>query len=159
MACGAPVSGSDATSIPEVTSRDALFDPSDVDAIATRMHAVLSDRAFADVLREHGLRRAREFSWESTARRTLEAMENAVLRRRSEAERSAKQTVIKASRPKLTYVSPLPPERTGIAAYSCELLPFLMRHYDVELVVQQPAVRNSGGAFRPSDSNGRMVEG
>ena len=142
MACGAPVIGSDATSIPEVIGRrDALFDSSDVDSIATRMHAVLSDGAFADVLREHGLRRAKEFSWELTARRTLEAMENAVLRRRSEAERSAKETVTKASRPKLAYVSPLPPERTGIAAYSCELLPFLMRHYDVELVVQQSAVK------------------
>ena len=140
MACGAPVIGSDATSIPEVIGRrDALFDPTDVDSIAARMHAVLSDRAFAGVLREHGVRRASEFSWETTARRALEAMEDAVLRRRSEAERAA-GAANRSPRPKLAYVCPLPPERTGIAAYSCELLPFLRRHYDVELVAQQPSV-------------------
>ena len=47
-------------------------------------------------------------------------------------------------RPKLAYVSPLPPERTGIAAYSCELLPYLARHYDIELVTQQSTVELPG---------------
>lgn len=42
-------------------------------------------------------------------------------------------------RPRLYYVSPLPPERTGIAAYSAQFLPDLATHYDVELVVADDA--------------------
>ncbi len=47
-------------------------------------------------------------------------------------------------RPTLAYVSPLPPERTGIAAYSRELLPYLARHYDIELVARQASVELPG---------------
>jgi glycosyltransferase involved in cell wall biosynthesis len=42
----------------------------------------------------------------------------------------------KPARPKLAYVSPLPPEKSGIADYSAELVPALARHYDIELVLE-----------------------
>ncbi|MEW7849683.1 glycosyltransferase [Massilia aurea] len=42
-----------------------------------------------------------------------------------------------AARPRLAYVSPLPPTHSGIADYSAELVPELARFYDVELVVAQ----------------------
>ncbi len=45
-------------------------------------------------------------------------------------------------RPRLAYVSPLPPERSGIADYSAALAPELARYYDVELVVDQDAARD-----------------
>jgi glycosyltransferase involved in cell wall biosynthesis len=48
-----------------------------------------------------------------------------------------------AARPRLAYVSPLPPARTGIADYSAELLPELAAYYDVEVVVSQPVVDES----------------
>ncbi|MBK1719779.1 glycosyltransferase [Thiocystis violacea] len=38
------------------------------------------------------------------------------------------------SRPTLAFLSPLPPERSGIADYSAELLPELARHYRITLV-------------------------
>jgi glycosyltransferase involved in cell wall biosynthesis len=46
---------------------------------------------------------------------------------------------------RLAYVSPLPPQRSGIADYSAELLPELAKHYDIELIVDtrrltQPAL-------------------
>lgn len=47
---------------------------------------------------------------------------------------------IRVRRPKLAYVSPLPPERSGIADYSAELLPALAEHYDVDVIVNQPSV-------------------
>lgn len=43
-------------------------------------------------------------------------------------------------RPKLAFVSPLPPERTGIADYAAQLLPALMAHFDITLVLQQDRV-------------------
>lgn len=40
-------------------------------------------------------------------------------------------------RPRLAYVSPLPPDRSGIADYSAELLPALLPHYEIEVIVAQ----------------------
>jgi glycosyltransferase involved in cell wall biosynthesis len=44
------------------------------------------------------------------------------------------------TRSRLAFVSPLPPERTGIADYAAQLLPALMDHFDITLVVQQASV-------------------
>ncbi|MDB5745697.1 MAG: hypothetical protein JWP72_545, partial [Massilia sp.] len=38
------------------------------------------------------------------------------------------------------FVSPLPPERTGVGAYAVELLDELHAHFEIELVVAQPEV-------------------
>ncbi|MFL6671682.1 MAG: glycosyltransferase [Massilia sp.] len=54
------------------------------------------------------------------------------------AERKPQPLVQK--RPRLAYISPLPPERSGIADYSAELVPELAKHYEVELVVAQERV-------------------
>ena len=48
--------------------------------------------------------------------------------------------VMSTRRPKLAYVSPLPPERSGISDYSAELLPELARYYDIEVVVSQQTI-------------------
>lgn len=44
---------------------------------------------------------------------------------------------------RLAYISPLPPERTGIADYSAELLPALEEYYKIEVVVAQDTVSDS----------------
>ncbi|MEA5122803.1 glycosyltransferase [Xanthomonas floridensis] len=77
MACGAPVIGSNLTSIPEVlTRRDALFDPEDPSSIAGAIERVLCEPALAQDLRQYGLRRSHEFSWASSASRALDAFES-----------------------------------------------------------------------------------
>ena len=43
-------------------------------------------------------------------------------------------------RPRLAYVSPLPPERTGIADYSAELIPELARYYNIDVIVAQEQI-------------------
>jgi glycosyltransferase involved in cell wall biosynthesis len=74
MARGVPVACSNASSLPEVAGDAALlFDPRDEGAIAHALARLLSDRTLADRLRELGLARAREFTWERTARLTLES--------------------------------------------------------------------------------------
>jgi glycosyltransferase involved in cell wall biosynthesis len=66
MACGCPVAASNVTAIPEVCGDAAvLFDPYDPNSIAD---AVLEADARADELREKGLVRAKEFTWEGSAR-------------------------------------------------------------------------------------------
>jgi len=68
MACGAPVIASNTTSVPEVVNNEeALFDPSDKDAIANKMERVLTDKEFKDLLIAKGLKQAKNFSWEKSA--------------------------------------------------------------------------------------------
>ena len=43
-----------------------------------------------------------------------------------------------ADKPTLAFVSPLPPQATGIASYSAELLPYLAAHFTLTLVIDQP---------------------
>ncbi len=79
MACGAPAIGSNTTSIPEVIGyMDALFDPTNPREIAERISATLTDDGLRNFLREHGLRQAKKFSWQASARRVLDTFENIV---------------------------------------------------------------------------------
>lgn len=76
MACGAPVVCSHAASLPEVAGRaDMLFLPTDRDDLCARMSSVLTDEGFARDLREYGLRRAADFTWDAVAKRVLAGLE------------------------------------------------------------------------------------
>ena len=74
MARGVPVACSDASSLPEVAGEAALlFDPHDEAAVAAALRRLLEDRALRERLRARGLARVAEFTWERTARLTLES--------------------------------------------------------------------------------------
>jgi glycosyltransferase involved in cell wall biosynthesis len=73
MGMGAPVVASNTSSIPEVAGDAAvLVDPTDEEAIADGLRRVLTDPAFADDLRRRGRERAARYTWEATARATLD---------------------------------------------------------------------------------------
>lgn len=137
MACGAPVIGANTSSLPEVIGlNEALFNPFDVAAIAQKMTQVLEDENFRIRLQSHGIQQAKNFSWDDTAKRAIQSWEGLV-------KTQLRPTPFRkngSSKPKLAFVSPLPPERTGIADYSAELLPALAAYYDIELVVAQAQV-------------------
>lgn len=142
MACGAPVIGSDASSIPEVIGRaDALFDPTSVPAIAASMARVLGDQGWADDLRRHGLTQAQRFSWDASARQAIAAFEDTHARN-APVRHSAVVAApwLARRRPRLAFVSPMPPLRSGIADYSAGLLPELARFYDIDLILDQPGM-------------------
>jgi glycosyltransferase involved in cell wall biosynthesis len=80
MACGTPVITSHVSSLPEVTGDAAvLIDPNNIDAIAQAIYNVLADSALQKELREKGIRQARRFSWEQSARQTLKVYEEVLL--------------------------------------------------------------------------------
>lgn len=82
MSSGAIVIGSNTSSLPEVIGYpEALFDPRDPEAIARKIVQALTDPAFRENLRDHGLKQPLKFSWEISARRTIEAFESTVARR------------------------------------------------------------------------------
>ncbi len=79
MACGAPLIASNTTSLPEVTGDAALLvAPDEPEAIAGQIARVLENPHLQAELRDRGLRRVKDFSWERAARMTLDVYGYAV---------------------------------------------------------------------------------
>lgn len=73
MACGCPVICSSAASMPEAAGDAALFiDPEDKDSLVHAMETLVGDTSLCRNLKTAGLSRAKQFTWENTARRTLD---------------------------------------------------------------------------------------
>jgi len=135
--CGAPVIGANTSSLPEVIGwEDALFDPRSDDDMAAVMERALSDEKFRKDLIANGKAHSQKFSWDKSAVQAIKAMEHL----HSTRQLSYAENLGNWHRPKLAYVSPLPPERSGIADYSAELLAELSKHYEVDVIVTQEQI-------------------
>jgi glycosyltransferase involved in cell wall biosynthesis len=78
MERGVPVATSRASSLPEVGGDAVLyFDPLGVATIATAIERLLADRPFAERLAAAGRERAAQFSWDLTARKTIQTYRRA----------------------------------------------------------------------------------
>jgi glycosyltransferase involved in cell wall biosynthesis len=139
MQCGAAVIGSNTSSIPEVIGRaDALFNPRDSDDIARVLNLALTDSGFRSQLARHGLEQAKQFTWSACARRAWQALGPSTAEETAPPRRSHAPAL--EQKPRLAFVSPLPPERSGISDYAAELLPELSRYYDIDVIVDQESV-------------------
>jgi glycosyltransferase involved in cell wall biosynthesis len=137
MRCGAPVIGANTSSLPEVIGwSEALFNPYSDDEMTQAMRRALSDEEFRTKLFKNAQRQSEKFSWDKTARRAIAAMEGLHAARHL----ALVEVPAKRLRPRLAYVSPLPPERSGIADYSAELLPHLAKHYQIEVIAAQARI-------------------
>ena len=75
MACGVPVLTGNQTSLPEVIGdAGVMVDPYDVDALADGLLRLVDDGALRRQCRCKGLERAKQFSWDETARRTWDIL-------------------------------------------------------------------------------------
>lgn len=138
MKCGRAVIASDRSSLPEVVGLDsALFDPFDLEALSGKIGKLLSDDRLRADLERHSLKQAEKFNWDSTSRRAWVALEEAHAKNQSKASLPVPAP---SKRPRMAFLSPLPPEASGIADYSAELLPELARHYQIDVVVAQDAI-------------------
>lgn len=78
MACGCPVITSNVSSMPEVAGGAALLvDPSNPQEITEAMTRVVTEPRLWARLHRAGLEQVRKFSWERTARQTLEVLHEA----------------------------------------------------------------------------------
>ena len=78
MALGVPVVQSNASCLPEIGGKAALyFDPYDPKDMAEKMAKILGNKALKQKLSKAGLERAKEFSWEKMAKETLKVYEKA----------------------------------------------------------------------------------
>lgn len=73
MACGLPAITSNVSSLPEVVGDGAIMvDPYNADEITQAMDLCLSNEDLRSELREKGLTQAKKFSWQKTAKETLD---------------------------------------------------------------------------------------
>jgi len=79
MACGTAVVASNTTSIPEVAGQAALLvDPTDCEALAAALDAVLDDAGRREAMRAAGLKQVTSFSWQRAAQEILSVLQGAV---------------------------------------------------------------------------------
>jgi glycosyltransferase involved in cell wall biosynthesis len=79
MACGAPIVTSNVSAMPEIAGAAAqICDPNSNASIGDAIGKVLRDTELASDLRRLGLRRAAEFTWDRTARETVQAYRDAL---------------------------------------------------------------------------------
>ena len=75
MACGVPTIASNTSCLPEISSNTlAYFDPLSCEEMAACMQKVLRDSELQVRLSKNGIARAREFTWERCARKTLDVL-------------------------------------------------------------------------------------
>lgn len=127
MSCDAPVVASRTSAIPEILGgTDDTFDPAEPAEIAECVAAVIGDEGRLDALRERSRRRVGLYTWRRSAERTLEGYERALsvpTRRRPR------------RRKRLAFVTPWPPQRSGIATHSRRLVAELAGLTEVEVIV------------------------
>jgi glycosyltransferase involved in cell wall biosynthesis len=79
MACGAPVITSNNSALKEIAGDAALLvDPRNVQEMTEALSNVAGDKTLREKVSSAGLQRAARFSWENTARLTLDAYQEAV---------------------------------------------------------------------------------
>jgi glycosyltransferase involved in cell wall biosynthesis len=152
MACGAPVIASNNSSLPEIVGwEDAMFDASDKQAVGSALYHAITDDAFRKELIVRGQQRVKLFSWERTARQAWDAIE-AMGTNRKHAEYNVPSNLAQPLK-RIAFVSPLPPQKSGISDYSAELLPYLAKHFQIDLFVEpglditDSYLRSSFGVF------------
>ncbi|MGT2446632.1 glycosyltransferase family 4 protein (plasmid) [Ensifer adhaerens] len=153
MACGAPVIGSNQTSIPEVIGRDdLLFSPLDPVDIRDKLQRVLTDEKYNSALRGYGQKRAATFTWEATADKALRAMEASYARKKQAVEVGA--TSFSAPLRKVAFFWPGPRKGSRIEGVARRLLQIFSKETDL-LVVHDSTIEKddwmvANVQFRPS---------
>lgn len=83
MACGTPIISSNSTAMPEIVGDAAvLFDPLNVESMASAINRVLGDADLRADLSRRALERASSFSWQKTATATGDILAEAASRHR-----------------------------------------------------------------------------
>lgn len=73
MACGTPVITSDCSSLPEVVgSAGLMVPPMDAAALADKMELLITDHKLRARLKQAGIERAKQFTWEASAEKLVQ---------------------------------------------------------------------------------------
>lgn len=137
MACGATTICSNTSSMPEAAgNKDALFNPRISREITKKMIDALTNESFRISLNDHAKEHITNFTWEKTAKKVLEVFENSIK------NRHIKQSSTLNYKKKMAFITPLPPEKTGLADYSAQILPNLSHYYDITIIINQKKIKD-----------------
>ena len=79
MACGTPTITANTSSLPEVVGEAAItIDPLDIGALVSAINQVLTDDQLQSILKQRGLVRAAQFSWQQAASETVSVYQELV---------------------------------------------------------------------------------
>lgn len=132
MTCGAPVAASGGSTTLEILGDlEATFDPYDPTSIADTLRSVIDDENVLEHLRTRSRRRAAKYTWRQVAERSVGGYIVALEQGRHKRSRVRRRL-------RVAWHSPWPPEQSGIAMYSRNLLAELGKHVDLDVVVSQP---------------------
>lgn len=77
MACGLPVVSSNATCLPEIYGKAAIyFDPKNIEEMAEKILTVLNSHPLQAELKNKGFEQVKKYSWDKTALQTLQIYKN-----------------------------------------------------------------------------------
>lgn len=134
MACGAIVLTEGNPGLSSIiVNQNSVFDARDGHALASKINGALYNELLYTILRDHLASQGENFSWHQNAAcmwKVLETLQTSY-------GQPCPIPPLLSKRLTLAFVSPLPPEKTGIADYSAELLPELQRHYDITVISDQ----------------------
>lgn len=68
MAAGTPVVATKVAAIPEIVGNAGILSEPDVESLARNIEKLIVDESLRERLREMGLRRAKKFTWENSAK-------------------------------------------------------------------------------------------
>lgn len=92
MASGVPIISSSTSSLPEVIGRAGiLLPPKDEMVWAKNILKIIKDKGLANTLKALGIRQAKQFTWENTARKTVEVYNEALVKNPKHEIRNPKQ--------------------------------------------------------------------
>ncbi|MDR3442942.1 MAG: glycosyltransferase [Legionella sp.] len=121
---------------PDVLFVTSLFEGYDDDAVTSISIPHISEKSLLEEIKalsipaENVINILASTSWDISARCAIAAFEQL----HAQHQHESALTKLSDRRLKLAFISPLPPERSGIANYSAELLPELAKHYDIEVI-------------------------
>jgi glycosyltransferase involved in cell wall biosynthesis len=131
MSCGAPVVASATSSIPEILGDlEGTFDPADPRDLASCLERVLTDPGLLDRLRERSAERVRLYTWDRVAELTLQGYDRAL--------GSPSRPTPTRSRKRVAMLTPWPPQWTGVARHSRQLVEELSEHADIDVIAPAP---------------------
>ena len=134
--CGSPVIVSECVSHCELIDRpEALFPADEPDVLANRLEAVLNQPTLREQLAKAQSHLPAKFHEEAVSRRFW----NFVVQNFDQRFHGLGAPAVKRCRkPKVAFLSPFPPEESGVATYTQKTLESADRYFDVDLYTDAP---------------------
>lgn len=131
LSCGSPSLASNVSSLPEILgSSEQLFDPYSPDDISKTIQKFLSDDDLRELKSSEAICQAAKFSWQSVSQKMISKFQvNNDLQSSISFRRSQKIN----DKYCIAFFSPYTSTKSGIADYSQDLVPFLRKHYEIDI--------------------------